>query len=390
MVSLNCRILAAAAASLLIGGAGRAQGAVPQVVEAQKLVASDGIGTDKFGFAVDVAGDTLVIGAPNHYSGGTGPGSVYIFARNSGEWEEGQRFFAPGEAVGEEFGHALSLSGDLLVVGAPFTPDEEDSFRGAAYVFARDGQGLWELETTLVAEDLGGGNSLFGDSIALQGTTAVISGGGDVHVFQRDDQGGWSRTARLSSIRAGVVAFDGGTIVAAGIQNDGTPAGVAYVRDGQGQWVVQSLFAFPELPEFDFVTRVSLALERNVAVIGTVSLLGGADRAHLFVRDGSGHWALAKVLKGDDDQRSFGASVALHAPAILVGALHDGPGSVTVFQRRRSGLITPRIELVPSDFPSSFGAALTLDRRAPIVGAWADSQIAPYVGSVYVFRPLGP
>lgn len=389
MVSLNCRILAAAAAGLLISGAGPARGAVPQVVEAQKLVASDGIGSDKFGFAVAADGDTLAIGAPNHYSGGTGPGSVYIFARNAGEWEEGQRFFAPGQAIGEEFGHALSLSGDLLMVGAPFTTDEEDSFRGAAYVFARDGQGLWELETTLVAEGLEG-NSLFGDSIALQGTTAVISGGGDVHVFQRDDQGGWSRTARLSSIRAGVVALDGGTIVAAGIQNDGTPAGVAYVRDGQGQWVVQSLFAFPEPPEFDFVTRVSVALERNIAAIGTVSLLGEVNRAHLFVRDGSGHWALARLLTGDDDQQSFGASVALHAPAILVGALHDGPGSVTVFQGRRSAVITPRLELVPSDFPFSFGAAVTLDRRAPIVGAWADSQIAPYAGSVYVFRSFGP
>jgi FG-GAP repeat len=43
---------------------------------------------------------------------------------------------------------------------------------------------------------------------------------------------------------------------------------------------------------------------------------------------------------------------------------------------------------VPSDFPSSFGYALTLDGRSPIVGAWGDSQIAPFAGSAYVFRPL--
>ena len=62
MVSLRSRVLAAAAAaSLLVVGAGRAHGQVPQVVEVQKLVPSDGIASDKFGFAVDVEGDTVVV-----------------------------------------------------------------------------------------------------------------------------------------------------------------------------------------------------------------------------------------------------------------------------------------------------------------------------------------
>ncbi len=389
MIPLNFRILAAAAAvSLLLGGTGRAQG-IPQVVEAQKLVASDGIGSDKFGFAVDAEGDTLAIGAPNHYSGGTGPGSVYIFARKAGEWEEGQRFFAPGKAIGEQFGHALSLAGNLMLVGAPFTLDDERTFRGTAYLFARNGQGLWEFEAQLLPQDLEH-SSFFGSSVSMQDTTAVVAGGGDVHVFEPDGQGGWSRTARLSSSRADVVALDAGTIVAAGIQSDGKPAGVAYVRDGQGQWMVQSLFSFPEPPEFDLLTRVSVALQRNVAAIGTVSLLGEMDRAHLFVRDGDGHWSLASVLKGDTDHRTFGVSVALEAPVILVGAQQDQPGSVIAFRRRATGAIKPRLELVPSDLPSSFASALTLDGRSPIVGAWGDSQIAAFAGSVYVFRPPGP
>jgi hypothetical protein len=389
MIPLNSRILAAAAAvSLLLGGTGRAQG-IPQVVEVQKLVASDGIGTDKFGFAVDAEADTLAIGAPNHYSGGTGPGSVYIFARNAGEWEEGQRFFAPGQAVGEQFGHALSLAGSLMLVGAPFTLDDEGTFRGTAYLFARNGQGLWEFEVQLLPQDLEA-SSFFGSSVSMQGTTAVVAGGGDVHVFEPDEQGGWPRTARLSGSPAEVVALDAGTIVAAGIQN-GKPSGVAYVRDGQGQWVLQSLFSFPEPPEFDLVTRVSVALQRNVAAIGTVSLLGGVDRAHLFVRDGEGHWSLASVLRGDQDHRPFGVSVALEAPVILVGARQElSRESVIVFQRRSTGAIKPRLELVPSDSPSGFAKALTLDGRSPIVGAWADSQIAAFAGSVYVFRPLGP
>jgi hypothetical protein len=75
---------------------------------------------------------------------------------------------------------------------------------------------------------------------------------------------------------------------------------------------------------------------------------------------------------------------------ILVGAQQDEPGSVIVFQRRLSGVITPRAELVPSDFPSSFAYALTVDGRSPIVGAWGDSPIAPFLGSAYVFRPMGP
>ena len=58
-----------------------------------KIIASDGKPYDLFGHAVSVSGNTLVVGAPSE--GNNNEGKVYVFKRNLGTntWNEVQKNF---------------------------------------------------------------------------------------------------------------------------------------------------------------------------------------------------------------------------------------------------------------------------------------------------------
>src|SRR4030095_6778850 len=139
-------------------------GEVEVMTETQKLIASDGAPGDHFCFDVQREGETLIIGAPQHYTNAL-PGSFYVFERDSvGQWVEQARGFSdyqPGEAeVGDLFGDALALAGDTLLVGAPFAELNGASLVGRVYVFERTG-GAWVRRQILLPD--GGANTEFGD-----------------------------------------------------------------------------------------------------------------------------------------------------------------------------------------------------------------------------------
>ena len=104
-------------------------------------------GAAGFGEAVDIDGTTLVVGAPSDTEGASYVhGTAYVFTFADGDWTLADRLMVPGNQGytimgGDRFGEAVSISGDTLVVGAPWD-DEGGSSSGAAYVFVRS-NGNW-------------------------------------------------------------------------------------------------------------------------------------------------------------------------------------------------------------------------------------------------------
>jgi hypothetical protein len=98
-----------------------------------KLVPEDGVTDDWFGVTVALEGDLAIIGAPDRSIG-----AVYVYERSGDTWTFAQRFTQDSPRSGSRFGAAISLHGDRLIVGAPEDP-EVVSQGGAAYVFARTG-----------------------------------------------------------------------------------------------------------------------------------------------------------------------------------------------------------------------------------------------------------
>ena len=86
---------------------------------------------------MSVSGWWLVATAPFEDDLGSDAGAVYVFNRNHGganNWGEVQKLVAADGAGSDEFGQSASISGPIIVVGAPQMIGGND---GAAYVFTQ-------------------------------------------------------------------------------------------------------------------------------------------------------------------------------------------------------------------------------------------------------------
>ena len=108
------------------------------------LKASNTDAGDRFGFAVAIRGDTIVVGAEREDSGDTAnqgdngaidAGAAYIFERMGGTWEQTQYLKASNVQEGYFFGATLALTDTTLVVGSPGESTVGGQDSGAAYVF---------------------------------------------------------------------------------------------------------------------------------------------------------------------------------------------------------------------------------------------------------------
>lgn len=133
--------------------------------EEQKLIGGatgGGSGGDLLGNAVSLSGDRLVASAYLDDQKGPDAGAVYAFERKGTVWSPTQKLVAADGTADAWFGYAVSLAGDALVVGAPTSPFQ--SAIGAAYHYTRDATG-WRPRIKLSAAAGSGGNR-FGQAVA--------------------------------------------------------------------------------------------------------------------------------------------------------------------------------------------------------------------------------
>ncbi|MCA9679438.1 MAG: T9SS type A sorting domain-containing protein, partial [Myxococcales bacterium] len=190
----------------------------------------------------------------------TTAGAAYVFERDSlGVWSEIAKLTADDAQIDDRFGIAVSLSGDRIMVGASNEdggPGEPLVDAGAVYVFLRDGEGVWSQEARLTAIDAQAGD-LFGHSVAIGDAGRAIVGArnedggpgdplpdtGAAYAFESDG-GPWTALYKLvapeaqSGDQLGNVAISGLTTMAGALNEDGgegdplPDAGAVYVHDG--------------------------------------------------------------------------------------------------------------------------------------------------------------
>ncbi|MCH2162470.1 MAG: FG-GAP repeat protein, partial [Phycisphaerales bacterium] len=171
----------------------------------QRVVASEGATGDQFGYSVSISGDTMVVGVPGDNDNGSLSGSAYIFERNgNGAFSQVEKLVAKDGEAGDHFGTSVSISGDLVVVGAYLdSPKGENS--GSAYIFERDGNGAFSQVEKLVPND-GASDDFFGSSVFISGETVVVGMTGDsdngansgsAYIFERNGNGAFSQVEKL-------------------------------------------------------------------------------------------------------------------------------------------------------------------------------------------------
>jgi len=101
------------------------------------LKASNTGAGDQFGLSVSISGDTIVVGAQSEASNATGvngnqadnsaaaAGAAYVFVRSGTTWTQQAYLKASNTGAGDLFGRSVSISGELIVIGAT---GEDDTF----------------------------------------------------------------------------------------------------------------------------------------------------------------------------------------------------------------------------------------------------------------------
>ncbi len=141
------------------------------------LSGSDTLAGDGFGWAVGIDGETIVVGA--HSASSNASGAAYVFVRSGATWSLQSRLSASNSGAGDAFGWSVSVSGESVAVGAPFEDgssaliaDNSAEAAGAVYVFTRSGV-LWSEQSRIKAANAGAADG-FGYSVALSGNDLVV------------------------------------------------------------------------------------------------------------------------------------------------------------------------------------------------------------------------
>lgn len=215
-----------------------------------ELAASDGALTDEFGTAVGIAGDFVIVGAPQHDGAVNNAGAAYVYERVGGVWSQTQKIDQPAAVTGTFFGRVIAMDGDLAVIGGSSLATPGNS-GGALCAFQRDGFGQYQFLQVVQPANLDIAD-FFGASVDLRGDLLVVgttndddgaANAGAVHVFRFDsmtstfvEEAKLQRTTPVGGDALGTsIATDGVTIVAGAPGLD--PAGGAVVwRDSGMGW----------------------------------------------------------------------------------------------------------------------------------------------------------
>lgn len=97
---------------------------------------------DGFGTSTAIEGDTIVVGTPAAIvikSGKSYRGAAFVFNKPSGGWQTtstpNAELRASDSTVNDGFGSSVSMSGDVIAIGAPYGPRGQSA--GEAYVFVK-------------------------------------------------------------------------------------------------------------------------------------------------------------------------------------------------------------------------------------------------------------
>ena len=163
-----------------------------QWVVSQRISALTNTRAFRFGNTIAISGDTMMIQANTNFDGSI----VFVYDRNSeGEWIQQQELMLDAEDNG--LGSAIDIDGDTAILG-DYRDGTNGFLSGAAWIYAKDESGIWVSQQQL-QPDANGEGDFVGTSVALEGDVAVLGGEHSdiVYLFSRDANGNWSQSQTL-------------------------------------------------------------------------------------------------------------------------------------------------------------------------------------------------
>ncbi len=400
---------------LIVGGPGAVEGVGPNERTKLRSKIGEGAAYDLFGSAVATSGNIAVAGAFQHNSD---EGAIYIFEHNGTGWGPGlkKQPLVPNE--GDQFGWAVDIDGEYIIIGARFNDDKAEN-AGAAYILKRE-TGFWQSWYVLVDEIAPAAEDWFGTSVAISGDYAIVgsvcceSDKGAVFVFKRVGPGNvWSREAKLTAPDGGTDHYFGSAVdinvfyavvgaEAANGSEDGSGAAYVFTKPGAA-WYDMTLSAkltFSGGSAGDHF-GCSVAMDGDDVVVGadnatvTVSTAGAA---FVFEKP-SGAWVAATetdTLIADDGAAGdeFGRSVDIVGDFVLAGAPADegmktDAGSLHLFKRGDTAWEERKLASPSGAEYERFGKSVSLSEDYVLGGMPGHDEYGEDRGAAFVYtRPV--
>ncbi|CCO66651.1 predicted protein [Bathycoccus prasinos] len=327
------------------------------------IYASDAVAGDNFGKSVSLYGDTALIGAWKDDDQGGGSGSVYVFTRSGGSWNEETKIYPLDPSASTYFGTSVSLYVDTALIGRSYD-NAKGTRAGAVYVFTKVSSTSWTQETKFYASDAATYDH-FGASVSLHKDTALIgaisdddkgTNAGSVYVFSRTTTT-WTQQTKLYASNPSTsswgnfgnsVSLHGDTAMVGSYEDDPElNAGAVYV------------FA------------------RSLASDGVT--VSWTEETKLYASDGA-------------TGNQFGKAISLHGDTALITV---NTGAVYIFTRSygSDGINTvswneeTKIDASAND---DTGTSVSLYGDTALIGATSNDDKATNAGKVYVFRSPFP
>jgi hypothetical protein len=322
-------------------------------VELSVLVASDGDENDSFGTAVCVSGDIAVVSSPVHYESNYDTGYAVVFDINDPMNPVEMSSILPSDRPQEgEFGYAMAMSGNMLVVGA-YRDFKVEGEAGSAYLYDLSDPAN-PIETSKITAAAPTGHDRFGISVAIDGDLVVI--GAPDH------------------------------------DSDGENAGAAFLFD------ISDPFSPVEKSRLLASSGFPDLYGWSVAIVGNFVLVGapGSDCCgSAYLMDVSDpvspvEWDLLRASDAASSD-AFGRTVALSHDRAIVGSPQDddygnSTGSIYIFDTSDPSDVTEIIKVVPAEagFADLFGDAIAMGDRIAVVGTFGDDDNGDAAGAVYL------
>ncbi len=426
-------------------------------VQDKKLTAPDKDAYDYFGASTSISNNYLIVGAPfdEHDLTPIYPlkkaGSAYLLLKDkNGHWIHHQKLIASDRKQTAQFGHAVAIAKNNLLVGAPCEKADNNGKNilnnaGAVYVFEKDSMGNWMEQQKLIPKDRAEFN-FFGNAVDLDGKYAIIGApnkafssanlkvkeAGAVYLFKKSKNGSWKEHQKLvapdrsSSAHFGfsVSIHHNQLIVGAYTDSEGSfgakyvqNAGSAYIYElnKNEEWILTRKLISPTRSINDQFGK-SVSISSKHCIVGALwededayedNPYSGSGSAYIFKKNDKKKWLFKQKLVANSRQAMslFGGSVAITENTAIVSAIGEKKdryglntktyaGSAYLFKKDSNDYWYQHRKLIANDRSRQdcMGSAVAINGKEAVIGAYCEDykrlneSLVENSGAIYIFK----